>query len=64
MANLEPSMIQPEPVSLGFLDRDEEIRATAIAAAAASQATGEYKPSARSVILIAKEFEEYIRYGK
>lgn len=55
---------EPRPMSLGFLTRDEEIRVAAATIAAASQATGQYKPTAAHLILVAKEIEVYIRYGK
>jgi hypothetical protein len=53
----------PEPTSIGFLSRDEEIRVAALTAAATANATGEYKPSATSIVTTAKRFEQYIRDG-
>jgi len=53
-----------EPLAVGFMTRDEEIRATAATIAGASQATGDYKPSADTIITLAKQIEQYIRNGK
>lgn len=54
----------PDPVTVGFLTRDEEIRVAAVTAAAQSQATGDYKPSGGTVVEVAKVIERYIRSGK
>jgi len=52
-----------EPLALGFLTRDEEIRATAARIAATALSTGEYKTTAESVVLFARQVEEYIVNG-